>query len=328
MVADIRHLIKKSTNDLDLDWGNISNDSGRRAAILSDSVVNELGFTAVEKFVTWPYIWVGIANRVTTTDVDIDRSSVDNLTKTFMYYVDELITSLWLIKDNSCHRGVTIVRDLETNPIPRPIIAYSTKFATTCDFRGLPTAFTDDELKSAEEHFKHMSKLGKESGAMEFKPTDEGNATANAGLDIPEVMKYDNLHIIQRAMSFLSMARMAQTLHLKITNYVMVLECLFSYERSGVTRHVTNRTGSYLESDLTKRQEIIKLVNDAYNVRSRYVHGQKLGDEQDNTEFLLEIVRSLDNIVRRVILKAIYNDPLRVYTNDDDSKVEWFKTII
>ncbi|VTP91788.1 HEPN domain-containing protein [Sphingobacterium daejeonense] len=118
---------------------------------------------------------------------------------------------------------------------------------------------------------------------------------------------------IEKAMSFLSSARSTPHLPQKITHYMAILECLFSTDGNEIIHKVSERTAFYLEGTTTERIAIYMAVKNAYNIRYKFVHGDK---PPKTHEQLCVIATEVDAIIRRVLKKLILNDHITFLQKD------------
>ena len=131
---------------------------------------------------------------------------------------------------------------------------------------------------------------------------------------------------LERAIMFLQSARTQERLLSRISAYFSVLECLFSTEKTDITYKISQRIALYVGNDYEERIYLKKLISDAYNVRSRYVHGNAISKKDQKGEFsnnnLMRLSREIDNLLRIILTKIIIND--HAIFNDDDKLVELF----
>lgn len=113
---------------------------------------------------------------------------------------------------------------------------------------------------------------------------------------------YSNMSRTQNAYSLLETARSTPFLPMKIAFYVDVLECLVVSESNELRYRLMINTAYFIENEKDKRDEVGKTVEDAYKVRSALFHGLTIKSKIDDLE---EMSYKLDDIVRRVLLKAV-----------------------
>lgn len=122
--------------------------------------------------------------------------------------------------------------------------------------------------------------------------------------EIPEfrssVDPFKDYNRFERALIFLKSARAVPHVPQKIAHYMAILECLFSNNNTLIIDNVSKRTAGYLEDAATRG-----IVKKAYNVRSRFVHGEKM---KWTPEQMATISRQTDDIIRRVLKKIILED--------------------
>lgn len=119
---------------------------------------------------------------------------------------------------------------------------------------------------------------------------------------------YNNSNRIMRAISFLNMARTNDFLPLKISLYIVALESLFTTDNMEVTYKVSLRVAFYVGISVIEKETIMKTINTAYGIRSKFFHGQKL--EKDALEHLKKVSKDTDQILRIVLNKVVLHDSL------------------
>jgi len=207
--------------------------------------------------------------------------------------VRSFLQMLWLVKDNSVNVDLGYLehpykstRATKTN-VTRNSIAHV--FSTS---RGevLTTEFSREELRRARHLFREFSggtKLGSQIAI------DEG------------------LSRFERAFYFMQAARASSDLGVKIANYCVCFETLFSTDVQELSHKLGERIACFLEKDLTNRISVFQKIKKAYAVRSKVIHGSK-GSLKAAPQ-IKEASVSCDNIVRRIFLQIIEGPSLQKY---------------
>ena len=94
----------------------------------------------------------------------------------------------------------------------------------------------------------------------------------------------------------------------KIIDYAVSMECLYSSGPGDLTRKLSQRCSLLMGKNDNVREEILNFLKDAYNFRSKIIHGDKLPKVKLSGRVLLdaEIVENLESI-NRMSLKKFLN---------------------
>ncbi len=94
----------------------------------------------------------------------------------------------------------------------------------------------------------------------------------------------------------------------RILDYATALESTLVPEKDYTTRRLRHRAAALIAPDNPEEMKVIRtFVNRFYEIRSRIVHGSKLGDE--NRDWLLENCGQVERRVRQVLVTAVQNLP-------------------
>lgn len=134
---------------------------------------------------------------------------------------------------------------------------------------------------------------------------------------------YNLFNRLNRSISFLNQARSTSFLPSKISNYILLAECLFSADDSKEISHkIAQRIANYIGDSISDKKEIFKLIKKAYDVRSRYLHGQTLSTGSKTNDVLRDISFQLDSVMRRVMCK-VFTEPQKFTKLDNKALSEW-----
>ena len=138
---------------------------------------------------------------------------------------------------------------------------------------------------------------------------------------------YDDFTRIERAFMFLAMARSFQFLPYRIAFYMPVFESLFATESESVNFKVPFRIANYLGGDRKAKKETLKEIQKAYDVRSRYIHGDRINKDvaKDNKKYmqmddLVPISKRMDYLARKVLQKVILDDAKYFLRDTNDTQ--------
>ncbi|MBL7706765.1 MAG: hypothetical protein JNM21_14560 [Taibaiella sp.] len=211
--------------------------------------------------------------------------------------IETFLLFLWFVKDNS----ISLEEAYGQFTNAKSFIWYTgNTVCSTCDGKFIKTTFTDDEIFQAVDLLlKYTKNIYGESGI----PSQQESFTNNKKYETrfrPSVDPSKDENRIERALTFLNTARSVPHLPQKITQYMSILECLFSINSNKIVHNITERVAYYLEETSVK-----KTIKEAYDIRSRFVHGNKMKKQHD---YICNIARDVDKIVRSILKKIIVSD--------------------
>ncbi|WP_430899894.1 MULTISPECIES: hypothetical protein [unclassified Paraflavitalea] len=107
----------------------------------------------------------------------------------------------------------------------------------------------------------------------------------------------------QRAIALLDDARKTSLKTAKITFYCSVLESILSTSNSEVTNQISIRTALFLGKNKDQRTEIYRIVKKAYDIRSCFIHGNKINSQTD--KLLPDFSKKMDQITRQLFINLL-----------------------
>ena len=241
------------------------------------------------------------ADDINEYDYDTTAFMANENINSFMFF-------LWFIKDCAAHLYETI---LHAPKADASFILSNHEIFTNTHGRQDIEIFTKDEVESASrlmnDYRKNIQKTG-EIFSIEpgFTFTDVAKYRLN-------LSPYNNMHRIQRAMTFLNFARKQSFIPLKISMYVPIYECLFTDNEQEIRHKIGERCAYYLGGSKDEKIYNYNIIKEAYDIRSRILHGDKLSTKSKfgNTstkDVQIEICKKLDNLTRIVLSKIIMHD--------------------
>jgi len=228
--------------------------------------------------------------------------------------------ALWFVKDNSVNINNIYLND---NDLYTQSLAKSILFSLA-DGRYINIEFTEEELLEAKKWADKILVIRTVKSNGEKELNYENGTPYNNETHTP----YENMNRFSRAIRFIIMARSTSFLPMKIACYISVLESLFDVDFE-LSHQVSERAAKLIGGDLDVKLANYNLVKEAYNVRSKYVHGstikkkKKLGEGNDSGE----LSSRLDNLVRTLMVKVIteHADLDEMESGDLNN---WFKRLI
>ncbi|WHX62349.1 HEPN domain-containing protein [Peribacillus frigoritolerans] len=231
-------------------------------------------------------------------------------------FIHDALFSLWLTKDNSVNSYVMVSRsddnNISTNRTPTLISNSIGEYRKTF--------FSKEELQVAETWAQLILEMYTETELepiiSKVRPIGE-IVFNNKNKDI----QYDKTNRLQRTIHFVNIARKESFLPGKITFYISALESLLSDTNAELKFQVADRSARILGENQEEKLKISKSVGDAYDFRSKYIHGTA-GKKNASEGLLIEV----DDILRRLI-KLFLTDLKHVVQMKDDKFRVWLKEL-
>lgn len=257
-----------------------------------------------------------------TEDATGTQEELIELHRIFKSRVNHFLSYLWFSKDNSTN-ALDIISHYHN-----PVLFVTHMSAGLSDSSGefKSTKFNIDELIHTKNVYESIVKI---------LPDNEAKSKRRIELaERPIVIESDYHYIdhsktnkIERALSFLTMARSQSFLPLKISLYVAVLESLFTLEGGDIVHKVSERGSLYLGGTYEEKLENYKKIKAAYNVRSKFFHGQALEKKQATHAVMQKISNEVDTILRAILNKVILKDSM-VFLDSNENLTTFYHKLI
>lgn len=234
------------------------------------------------------------------------------------YQTQTLLISLWLIKDNSVNTSNFFYFDSEREHIIRdsPTILFSSSKG-----EYIQTSFSEEEIKQAMEWQKKVIQYPSKK-----KNTDEDikhiMGSVNSINNFDKRSTAFEADRISRALKMTTIARSQSFLPAKIASYISAIEALISSNREALTMQVCERVPRIIGENKGDKIIIHDQLRDAYNIRSKYVHGDKVSERI--AQSLEEISENIDGILRGLLIKVI-KDHEEIKDFNEKSMTKWYK---
>jgi hypothetical protein len=315
MLSTIRNLeIEKSTNFVFHEHTLTNNESVFEREFNNNFYLEQLGEVDYNDIKNKPFFYLlrndGIlSNRLQKLKLQYDTKTV----------LSEFIESLWLIKDNSVYIFKQIFFDETAKGMNYLMngVSYS-----NCSGNLDQTAFTEDELQEAVIITEKITGISSVRVNLEAKPPDYRKLLEQP---LAHCINYNWTNRIERALLFLSMARSYAYLPIKLSLFIPIYESLFSNVDIEISHQVSERVAFYIGGDEETKYKNYRLLKDAYNIRSRFFHGEKLNSHKDLTQ-QRELSLRIDNLTRSVLRKVILQDS--EFFLDEKKLKDWLPTLI
>jgi len=188
------------------------------------------------------------------------------------------------------------------------------EFLSTASGTFNATKFSADEFEEMARIIGDWSRIAMIEKRAEVKEEEEDGSTGEITAKVnigPLNRRPLDQNRLYRAFQILPLARRDSFLPIKISYYIVLLECLLSMEDNAELSHkVSERVAFLLGGDTEEKKQNFKLIKDCYTIRSKFVHGQKLMKSKNQPmtyEDMFKTSIQLDDIVRRVLNAAVQN---------------------
>ena len=241
-------------------------------------------------------------------------SSIIELARKYNGMSQTLLNAFWLVKDNSINFNTTFVYDTE-------------KISSTCCYKYICFLCADGSRHKTEFSENEMNEVDKNlKGLLEISDNSE-NGYAEP-INISEV-KYNSIGRVDRMLYYIVMARSQSLLPLKITFYIDFLESLMPDDNGELQHKVSEFVAKYVGGTWDEKTKNYKMIKDAYSIRSKFCHGQKMAKSTDNRDYLAMLSNNLDSIARVIMKRIIFSDhTIFSKSSDDKGFREWYLKIV
>jgi hypothetical protein len=307
ILFSIRYLLLQDLDFINTPRFIIHTNPSIRDSFLAEKFKRIIGFKAQQSFETnmFGYQTISIGSEV-KEQLEIgdklkhETYSTAKSLETFLFF-------LWFIKDNSISIDETYSYESITHQVnckPNHTI-----------FNNCFGEFENIQF-SREEIDQTVNILGKYAEVCQAKTTSE--QAVDFFLDDNNPQKRDTIkssanytfkeNRLHRAISFLTTARSTAHLPYKVSLYMPILESLFSDSSSEITHKVSERAAFYIGIDKDEKRLIFKTIKEAYDIRSRFLHGQEFNPQKITMNYLKSLSAKIDQIVRKILTKIILED--------------------
>lgn len=282
--------LEKPECRIPLDSGMISN----KHSLLKDTLgyhnklaLDTLGVHSIDEFDgrTFYLLDGSFESQLTQQDIDLFGTQ---LTFAFLQQIQAVARMLWLIRDNRIYvrDGFLFVYDNEV----ADGTTFKASLGTINTFASLglgDTFFTKEEIQESAKDMLIIPVSDVRAGKQNY-----GEATQF------QYFKDAKMGRKTYAWIYISFARSASAIPVKILMYVTAMEALVSTASSELSHQVSERVAILLGETVEERKEIYATVKKAYGLRSKAAHGEALkGKVEDTTPLLIQ----LDEYLRQMM---------------------------
>lgn len=222
---------------------------------------------------------------------DVDATLIEEIKQQFeevmlqrIQLLESFLFFLWLEKDNSVGLWYTIGQIPSKN-----IVAKVGKSMSFYNCKGLKEncEFTPEELKKIGALTLMYQKICPPvqtnylGMVMGFEFDQHGIPFRTYLQAHGNHISYNEQNCIQRAFHFITIGRNQNVLIYKIAYYMAAIECLFTTDSKEITKTMSYRVAFYIGKSKSESLSIFNKVNKAYNIRSKFLHGQPFSSVND-----------------------------------------------
>jgi hypothetical protein len=227
-------------------------------------------------------------------------------------WIDLLLKDAWLLKDHvmQCDAAFLRVDMGDRTAWTKNYLAYQVSFSDGYALTGGDIQMSLDEVKNWAKTTDLVEQYLSEANSSPLRFMMEKGYRRSG-----------------RAMQFVVAARRAQDLAFKIANYCSALETLFTTDSSELAHKLAERVAFFLGERGENRRKIFTMVKNAYNIRSKLVHGDTL--KQNQIDALPALSSECDQALRRILWEIFLSDDLKkIFDAHNDAIEEYFAALI
>jgi hypothetical protein len=122
-----------------------------------------------------------------------------------------------------------------------------------------------------------------------------------------------------RAFNYLVALRFRKNVIQKITHHMSILDCLFTsnIKNQDIGRLLRSRVPRFLGGNKVERNRVKFLIIEAYNIRSRYVHGDVISYTKEQ---LQGVSIRVDELSRKIFTKILFQENNDMFTRVEDEE--------
>jgi hypothetical protein len=213
----------------------------------------------------------------------------DRFLLVILAWLDMLLKNAWLIKDHAMECDAAFLR-----------VELADGVSWTKNFLAVRPSFSDGYTdRSIEMKKGELKEWGQANDLAETYLCDASSSAMR-------FMMEKGYARSGRAMQFVVAARLAQDIAFKIANYCSAFETLFTTESTELADKLAERVSFFLGERGYNRRTVFATIRNAYNVRSKLVHGDTL--KQSQIDALPALSSECDGHLRRTLWE-IFNSP-------------------
>lgn len=224
------------------------------------------------------------------------------------------LTMLWLIKDNSVFSVKMYSRRISPSQFGAD---QRTEMFSNSKGKYEVVKFLIKEIDFLKENLNIISKLFITNTIGLQKTNQIPNSYHHINRSsISEISYNKKITRPQRSFMFIDIARRASILPIKISNYIIAMECLFSRDERDTSHLTPQRAAFYvggIEDEIIKTYDIFRT---GYGLRSDFLHGNHLKDDVSDYSFQAQLSSQIDNLLR-TIFRNIVTQHYDIFSESD-----------
>ncbi|WGQ09927.1 hypothetical protein QG516_25780 [Pedobacter gandavensis] len=247
--------------------------------------------------------------------------SIEEIAHKIGGYINHMLFCSWFVKDNSIYATGTYVELLEQSGDGQDIgvqgcYSSGSVYNTNSECKNAKVSFGLTDLEHLNSYFDRTQDFGQQSEETKnvLLPIAPGSNIKQGSLG-KITYKIDR---VSRAFLFLQLVRRTEIPFFKISYQMALFECLFTIGTTDSTYQVTRHPALYLGGSLAEINENIKFIDDAYNVRSKFFHGDILRDYP--SDLLIDMNKRLEELSRIILLRAMKEPGLFINSTSTKQK--------
>jgi len=319
LVVPLRGFAVEDNNDILLGQFTITNNIELKNKIVTDShFISHFGQISKNGILdNYILFYTGESSKI---DIIQDCRTFKEVSESISRYLINMCTTLWFIADTPTFISVSYIELWENTgigeyiPVDGQMLLSNTFFSNS---RGeyLPKfVFTAQQLSEWNTIYNSILRVVTDKKNIKNLESVVQHTTGiipNKTNYIP----YDQ-NRIYRAILFLQLVRTKASVIMKITFQIAIYECLFTSGSSEVTHQVSERASLFLGGTSEEKKINYALLKSAYDIRSNFVHGNKVKGDRDS---YLKIAVPLDELTRKLLNKVI-TDPTIFLSSENNTK--------
>lgn len=294
--------------------------------VFDDNFKSSFGALSTRKLSQTPYLYLFITlhEYAALTEFYNESDALKKMNASFAFFID----TSWFIKDNASFIDVGyMVNSLSGGYF----IDSRNSYNSNASGEYVPTEFDYDEILRLIDIYEKISQLKKNSFIQEEenKPFVNVTGKSTAASSPFNFVRHKNLNRFIKALTFLHSARTNSYLPMKLSFYIVILETLFGLRGdSDIANNIKKRVWLFIGNKFDSEDSVRKIIKDAYEVRSRFLHGDYIDGDMDK---LKTISIRIDELIREIFLKVIYSEwEYFILTNskpDKDKFIEYIQNL-
>jgi hypothetical protein len=225
-------------------------------------------------------------------------------------YFQSIFSAFWFLKDDAISIPVTYVELLGSNN--KGTHSFNTLPITKANGKDEPTMFTSSEIELALKIFSDIDNFYNQEDQISMMKKRLNHHANDPQLN-RELKPYD-LSRTSRAILFLRSIRFSDEPIVKITYHMAMYECLFLTSNQDVCENLKQRVSIFIGGSRKEKDSIQYYISQAYNIRSRYMHGDTVSlTVEEINKFSLKI----DELTRTILRKILYMKDNHMFTRSE-----------